>query len=75
MSTFKSQAGKLKRQEIEKTIIKPMTRTPEYLNSDNEESLRKSIERDDEIEFQDDNRWTDRLRKLQIIKEVQKNFR
>ena len=39
------------------------------------QSLRKSIDKDDEIQFQDENRWSDRLRKLQIIKEeVQKNL-
>ena len=37
--------------------------------------LRKSIERDDDVEFQDVNKWTDRLRRLKIIKEVvQKNL-
>ena len=37
--------------------------------------LRRSIERDNEIEFQDVNKSTNRLRKLQIIKEeVQKNL-
>ena len=46
--------------------------TPAFLNLGREsqplQSLRKSIEKN-EIEFQDENMWTDRSRKLQIIKE------
>ena len=53
--------------------------TPAFLNLGHElqplQSLRKSIERNDDVEFQDVNKWTNRLRKLQIIKEeVQKNL-
>ena len=44
---------------------------PAFLNLGRElqplQSLKKNIEKDDEIEFQDENKWTNRLRKLQII--------
>ena len=47
--------------------------TPPFLNLGRElqplQSLRKSIEEDDDIVFQDENRWTNRLRRLEIIKE------
>ena len=53
--------------------------TPTFLKLGRElqplQSLRKSIEKDDEIVFQDENKWTDRLRRLEMIKEeVQKNL-
>ena len=56
-----------------------MQYTPAFLNLGRElqplKARGKSIERGDEIEFQDENKWTDRLRKLKIIKtEVQKNL-
>ena len=53
--------------------------TPAFLNLGRElqplQSLRKNIEKDDEIVYQDENKWTDRLRRLEVIKEeVQKNL-
>ena len=53
--------------------------TPAFLNLGRElqplQSLKKNIENDDEIVLQDENKWTDRLRRLQVIKEeVQKNL-
>ena len=37
MSIFESESGKLKERVMETTVTKPITRTPEYLNSDTEE--------------------------------------
>ena len=36
MSTFESEPGKLRRRVMETTVTKPITRMPEYLNSDTE---------------------------------------
>ena len=38
MSILESQPGKLKRRVMETTVTKPITRTPEYLNSHTKES-------------------------------------
>lgn len=53
--------------------------TPAFLNLGRElqpvQTLKSEIENSDEIEFQEVDKWTDRLRKLQLIKEeVQKNL-
>ena len=52
--------------------------TPAFLNLGREllpfHSFRKSIEKDDDIEFQDVSRWTDRLRRLPMIKKRSKRI-
>ena len=53
--------------------------TPAFLNLGRElqplQSPRRNIDKNNDFEFQDVNKWTDRLRRLQIIKEeVQKNL-